>query len=109
MAENITDLTKDTFDSAINAGKPVLVDFWAPWCGPCKAIAPVLEELANDLGDQASICKVDVDSNQELAIKFQVTSIPTLLLFKGGELVDRISGLQSKSDLEAKLRPHIAA
>lgn len=107
-SENITNLDAQSFDSTIQeSNKPVLVDFWAPWCGPCKAIAPILEELADEMGDSVSICKVDVDDNQEVAGKFNIRAIPTLLIFKGGNVVDQIVGMTSKEDLESKLKAHI--
>ena len=89
MSGNITDLDNSTFDAAIqNESAPVLVDFWAPWCGPCKAIAPVLDELATELGDKVKICKVNVDESSEVAGKFNIRAIPAMLIFKGGEKVD---------------------
>lgn len=100
MSDKIADLNSDTFENAVNTELPVLVDFWAQWCGPCKAITPILEELAGELDGKLKIAKVDVDQNQELAGKYQVTSIPTLLLFKGGEVSERIVGLRSKDDLK---------
>jgi thioredoxin 1 len=86
----------------------LLVDFWAPWCGPCKAIAPILEDLANELGAQVQICKVDVDHNVELAQKYNIRAIPTLLLFKDGQLKDQIVGL-SRSDLKTDLKNRLQA
>ena len=84
---------------------PVLVDFWAPWCGPCKMIAPVIEELAGEYGDKVKIGKVNVDEaqNQALAAKFGIRGIPTLLIFKGGEQVESMVGLQQKTDLAAAM------
>ncbi len=81
----------------------VVVDFWAPWCGPCKAIAPILEELAAELGDAVKICKVNVDDNSEIAGKFEIRAIPTILVFKDGAVSDTIVGLTSKDDLKAKI------
>ncbi len=91
----------------LDSDKPVLVDFWAAWCGPCKAIAPILEELASDLGDKALIAKVDVDECNNLAAKYAIRSIPTLMLFKNGEHVDTVVGLTSKTDLLALIESHI--
>lgn len=84
----------------------VLVDFWAPWCGPCKMIAPVLEELDSELGETVKIVKVDVDENQETAGKFGVMSIPTLIVLKDGEVVDKVVGFQPKEALSELLTKH---
>ncbi|MEM8549483.1 MAG: thioredoxin [Verrucomicrobiota bacterium] len=106
-SDKIQNLDNDSFDAAITGtDTPVLVDFWAPWCGPCKAIAPILEELADEMDGKVSICKVDVDNNSELAGKFNIRAIPTMLLFKGGEVVDQIVGMTSKADLTTKLEAH---
>ena len=97
---DITSLNKETFANATaDAVKTVVVDFWAPWCGPCKALTPVLEEVATELGDAVSIYKVNVDENTELAQAHGVQSIPTLLVFKGGNLSETIVGLKSKDEL----------
>lgn len=104
MSDKITELDSSNFESAISdASVPVVVDFWAPWCGPCKAIAPILEELANELGDSVKICKVNVDNNSEIAGKFEIRAIPTILIFKSGAVADTIVGLTSKDDLKSKL------
>ena len=103
MSENITELDSSNFEAAISASVPVVVDFWAPWCGPCKAIAPILEEVATELGDAVKICKVNVDSNSEIAGKFEIRAIPTILIFKNGTVSDTIVGLTSKDDLKAKI------
>jgi len=106
-SDKILNLDSQNFDATIQeSSKPVLVDFWAPWCGPCKAIAPILEELADEMGDSVQICKVDVDNNQEVAGKYNIRAIPTLLLFKGGNIVDQVVGMTSKEDLESKLKSH---
>ena len=100
----VADFTDAGFTSdVLQAPGSVLVDFWAPWCGPCKAIAPILEELADEMGDSAKICKVNVDNNSEIAGKYEIRAIPTILLFKGGQLADTIVGLTSKDALKAKL------
>ncbi|MEM0965624.1 MAG: thioredoxin [Verrucomicrobiota bacterium] len=105
MAENITELTSADFDASIGgAGKPAVVDFWAPWCGPCKALTPILEEVATELGEEAAVFKVNVDDNQEIAQKHGVRAIPTLLFFdKDGNKVDQVVGLTSKDDLKKRL------
>jgi thioredoxin 1 len=87
VSDLITHVTDSTFESEVlNADVPVLVDFWATWCGPCKAIAPVLDELAGEYQGKAKIVKVDVDANQKIAVNFSIRSIPTLMLFKGGKV-----------------------
>lgn len=103
MSENIVNLDSTSFETTISGQKPVLVDFWAPWCGPCKAIAPILEELAGEIGDSAVIAKVNVDDNQELAAKYGVRAIPTILFFKAGEMKEQVVGLTQKEDLKSKL------
>lgn len=105
----IENLTESTFDELISTSEvPVLVDFWAEWCGPCKAIAPILEEIADEQDGQLKIAKVDVDSNQQLALNHQVMSIPTLILFQDGEPSKRLVGAKSKRDLLADLADVIA-
>jgi len=100
MSENITTLTDATFDEVIgSADKPILVDFWADWCGPCKMIAPILEEFATEQADKFAIAKLDVDANVATATKFSVMSIPTLLLFKNGEVAARLVGAKPKGAL----------
>ncbi len=103
-SELIQHLDEQSFDRVIStATTPVLVDFWAEWCGPCKMIAPVLDEIAQEKGAALKVCKVDVDLNQSLARRFGVQAIPTLLLFKGGQIVSQIVGMTSKSDLLRKI------
>lgn len=104
MSDKITELDSSNFESSISGGSaPVVVDFWAPWCGPCKAIAPILEELAEEMGDAVKICKVNVDNNSDIAGKYEIRAIPTILIFKNGEVADTVVGLSSKEDLKAKL------
>ena len=101
MGDNITHTTDNAFDTdVIKSGVPVLVDFWASWCGPCKMIAPLLDELADEYGEKIKICKIDVDANQETAAKHNVRSIPTLLIFKDGLLHETKIGALSKAQLK---------
>lgn len=102
------EITDSNFESVIDSEQPVLVDFWAEWCGPCKMIAPVVEELATEYEGKAVIGKVDVDSNPEVSAKFGIRSIPTLLVFKGGEIVDKQIGAVPKGVLSQKLEAQIA-
>lgn len=106
MSANIAQLDTDSFKTAVAGAQPTLVDFWAPWCGPCKAIAPLLEELATELAGQASIGKVNVDDNDTLAAEYGVRAIPTLLIFKNGQLVDTLVGMMPKDAIKAKLLAH---
>ena len=97
---DIKNLNLDNFDNEISSSNiPVLVDFWAEWCGPCKMLGPILEEISKDLKDKIQVVKVNLDENQDLAMKYSIRSIPTLLLFKKGELIDTKVGLLPKSDL----------
>jgi len=104
MSDKIAHLTSESFKSAVSStATPLLVDFWAPWCGPCKAIAPILDELATELDGKVQIAKVNVDDNNAVAAEYGVRAIPTMLLFKGGQIVDQIVGLMPKAALKEKL------
>jgi len=108
MSEKITNLTTDTFKNAVStSATPLLVDFWAPWCGPCKAIAPVLEELAVEFDGKISIAKVNIDDNESIAAEFGIRAIPTMLLFKGGRVIEQIVGLVPKAALKTKLAAQV--
>ena len=105
----VVHLTDDTFDETIKGAKgPVLVDFWASWCGPCKTIGPLLDQLAGEMSGQATIAKVNVDENGDLSARFGIRSIPTLLVFKDGRLVDQTIGALPKEQLRGLVQKHIA-
>jgi thioredoxin 1 len=102
-------VTDDSFQNeVVNSQTPVLVDFWAIWCGPCKMIAPVVEELATEMDGKLKVAKMDVDSNPKTAMQFGIRSIPTLLIFKGGQVVEQIVGAVPKRHLVEKLSPHLS-
>lgn len=96
------DLTSENFEATLSEGV-ALVDFWAPWCGPCRMIAPVIEKLAEEFDGKAKVCKVNTDEEQDIAVKFGIRSIPTIIFFKDGEMVDQVVGAQSEAALAEKI------
>ncbi len=106
---NTVVLTDSSFEQTVEKGSGVtLVDFWAEWCGPCKQIAPIVEQIASENEGKITVGKLDVDANGDTAMKFGVMSIPTLILFKNGEPVERLVGFRPKEQLMAKIRPHLS-
>lgn len=109
MAENVSEVTDNNFQAEVlESDVPVLVDFWAPWCGPCRAVAPVVEEIAGEKAGQLKVSKLNTDDNQQTAIKYNVLSIPTLIVFKNGQEVKRVTGAYPKKKLEAEIEPALA-
>ena len=107
-SEKVQTLTDNNFDqSVIKSGKPVLVDFWAEWCGPCKRLAPTVDELATDYDGRVLVGKLNVDDNPGVAGRFSIRGIPTLLLFKGGQIVEQIVGLADKDTLKKLIEKHV--
>lgn len=108
MSENIVHTTDSEWDAdVLKSDKPVLVDYWAEWCGPCKMIAPILDEIAEEYGDRLKICKIDIDANQETPPKYGIRGIPTLMLFKDGDVAATKIGALSKSQLAAFIDSNI--
>ncbi len=103
-----TVVTDETFNQAVlKSDQPILVDFWAVWCGPCRMVAPVVDEIAREQEGKLKVMKLDVDDNQNTAMAYGVMSIPTLILFKNGQPVERIVGFRPKADMEKKILPHL--
>lgn len=107
MANELLHLTKDNFDETLKTDKPVLVDFWATWCPPCRMIGPFIEELATEYAGKAIVAKVDTDAEQELAQRFSVMTIPTVMVFKNGEAVEKSIGAKPKAEFEEMLDKHM--
>lgn len=107
MSDKIVNITNDTFEQLVlKASKPVVVDFWASWCGPCRMVAPIMEELADEFGDIVQIAKVNVDEQGELAAQFRIMSIPSILVFKNGEVVEKIVGARAKEEFAELIQKH---
>jgi thioredoxin 1 len=109
MSGEVTEVTDNNFDAEVLESElPVLVDFWAPWCGPCRRVSPVVEEIAGERADALKVVKMNIDDNQQTAIKFNIMSIPTLMVFKDGELKKTVIGAYPKHKLEEELEPAFA-
>ena len=107
-AENVQTFTDTNFDqSVLQSGQPVLVDFWAEWCGPCKRLGPTIDQLASEYAGKVTIGKLNVDENPNTAIKFQIRGIPAVMLFKGGQIVEAVVGLQPKEEFKKAIDKHI--
>lgn len=108
MAGNVLEFGDSNFQTEVlESSDPVLVDFWAPWCGPCKMLAPTIDELAEDYSGKARVGKVNTDESRQVAIDHQISAIPTVMIFKDGQVVERISGLQPKEQLASLLDKHL--
>lgn len=108
MSNNILHLTQATFDETLKStGKPILIDFWATWCGPCRMVAPFIEQLADEYAGKAIVCKVDVDEEVGLAERFEVMTIPTIMVFKNNALVEKSIGVKAKPALAAMINKHL--
>ena len=107
-SDKVAILTDGTFEQTINGDKPVLVDFWAEWCGPCRRLAPTVDELADEYNGKVVVAKMNVDENPSTPGRFSIRGIPTLLLFKSGQLVEQVVGLADKSTLKSMIDKHVA-
>ena len=108
MSDKIVNITNDTFEKLVlKSDKPVVADFWASWCGPCRMVAPIMEELADDFDGKVQIAKVNVDEQGELAAQYRIMSIPTVLVFKNGEVAEKIVGARAKEDFVELINKHL--
>jgi thioredoxin 1 len=106
---DIVEITDQSFETdVLNSDKPVIIDFWAEWCAPCRQIAPIIKELAGEYGDQVTIAKMDIDANQSTPGQYGVRAIPTVLAFKGGQVVEQLQGLRPKADFEEMVKKLLA-
>jgi thioredoxin 1 len=109
MADSVTEVTDNNFQAEVlESDVPVLVDFWAPWCGPCRAVAPVIEEIAKEKAGALKVVKLNTDDNQQTSVQYEVLSIPTLIVFRHGQVAKRITGAYPKKRLEAEIEPALA-
>ena len=104
MGEKAINLTNENYESFINSSTPVVVDFWATWCGPCKMVSPVIEDLANEFEGKTSVCKVNVDEMPDLASNYKIMSIPTVMIFKNGEIIDKAVGVRTKEEYQNMIK-----
>ena len=104
MGDKVSNLTSENYEGSINTDKPVVVDFWATWCGPCKMVSPVIESLADEFGGQMPICKLNVDEVPDVAAQYKIMSIPTVMIVKNGEVIDKAVGVRTKEEYQNMIK-----